>query len=107
MRRRRVEVVLTASGGDDARQFLVVVRSAADWGYRTSPEGRQLRANQALVRLNGYATEAEMLAAAVNLGSEWYVAPDRRDVFRQAMDTDGFVSNFVSEVYRHKTRERI
>lgn len=75
--------------------------------YRTSPEGRQLRANQALVRLNGYATEAEMLAAVDNLGSEWYVAPDRRDVFRQAMDTDGFVSNFVSEVYRHKTRERI
>jgi len=75
--------------------------------YRTSPEGRQLRANQALVRLNGYASEDEMLAAANDLDSGWYVSPQRRDEFRRAMDTQGFVSNFVSEVYRHKTRERI
>ena len=75
--------------------------------YRTSPEGKQLRANQALVRLNGYATEAEMLSAVSDLDSEWYVSPQRREEFRRTMDTQGFVSNFVSEVYRHKTRERI
>ena len=75
--------------------------------YRTSPEGKQLRANQALVRLNGYTTEAEMLSAVSDLDSEWYVSPQRREEFRRTMDTQGFVSNFVSEVYRHKTRERI
>ncbi len=75
--------------------------------YRSSPQGKQLRANEALVRLNGYTSEAEMLAAVNDLDSEWYVLPSRRDEFRQAMDSQGFVSNFVSEVYRHKNRERI
>ena len=38
-----------------------------DWlplgAYRSSLEGRQLRANPALVRLNGFDSEAEMLAS--------------------------------------------
>ena len=75
--------------------------------YRSSAEGRQLRANTALVRLNGYADEAEMLAAVNDIGSEWYVLPQRRVEFLQLMRRDGQVVDFVSEVYRHKTRERI
>ena len=75
--------------------------------YRSSAEGRQLRANAALVRLNGYADEAEMLAAVNDIGSEWYVQPQRRVEFLHLMQRDGQVVDFVSEVYRHKTRERI
>ncbi len=75
--------------------------------YRSSLDGRQLRANPALVRLNGYATEAEMLAAVNDIGSEWYVDPDRRDEFRAAIDNNGRVDDFISEVYRHRTRERL
>ena len=47
--------------------------------YRSSPDGRQLRANPALVRLDGYETEAEMLAATRDLAREWYVDPNRRE----------------------------
>jgi PAS domain S-box-containing protein len=75
--------------------------------YRSSIEGRQLRANAVLVRLNGYATEAELLAAVNDIGSEWYVDPQRRIQFQRLMQRDGQVIDFVSEVYRHKTRERI
>ena len=50
--------------------------------YRSSPEGRQLRANAALLRLDGYATEAEMLAATNDLALEWYVDPARRAQFK-------------------------
>ncbi|HRI17492.1 MAG TPA: diguanylate cyclase [Burkholderiaceae bacterium] len=75
--------------------------------YRSSPDGRQLRANAALVRLNGYADEAEMLAAVNDIGSEWYVDPAQRGEFARRMQRDGHVLDFVSEVYRHKTRERI
>jgi PAS domain-containing protein len=46
--------------------------------YRSSAEGRQLRANPALVRLNGYDSEAELLAAVNDIGREWYVEPGRR-----------------------------
>ncbi len=75
--------------------------------YRSSIDGRQLRANDALVHLNGYASEAEMLAAVNDIGLEWYVLAQRRADFQQLMQRDGQVTDFVSEVYRHKTRERI
>lgn len=75
--------------------------------YRSSADGTQLRANQALVRLNGFASEAEMLAAVNDIGGQWYVDPARRETFRQLIERDGQVRGFVSEVYRYKTRERI
>jgi PAS domain S-box-containing protein len=75
--------------------------------YRSTPEGRQLRANPALVRFNGYASEAELLAAIDDIAQEWYVEPGRRAEFRRLIERDGRVENFVSEVYRHKTRERV
>ena len=75
--------------------------------YRSTPGGVQLRANAALVRLNGYASESDMLAATQALDQGWYVEPDRRATFKALMEAQGAVVNFVSEVYRHKTRERI
>ena len=82
-----------------------------DWlpigAYRSSLSGRQLRANPALVRINGYDTEAEMLAAVDDIGAQWYVQPGRRENFKMRLDTHGEVRDFVSEVHRYKTRERI
>jgi diguanylate cyclase (GGDEF)-like protein/PAS domain S-box-containing protein len=75
--------------------------------YRSSLDGRQLAANRALVRLNGYGSEHEMLSAVTDIGAEWYVDPQRRAEFRRILDADGKVVDFVSEVYRHKSRERI
>ena len=75
--------------------------------YRSSPEGRHLRANPALVRLNGYRSEAEHLESVHNNVREWYVDPVRRDEFKERLHRDGEVRQFESEVYRHKTRERI
>ena len=75
--------------------------------YRSSPDGQQLRANPAQVRLNGYATEAELLAVMHDIGRAWYVDPTRRDAFRAMLERQGYVRGFVSEVYRHRTRERI
>ena len=75
--------------------------------YRSSPDGRQLRANPALVRLNGYESEEQMLAEVNDIGSEWYVDPQRRDEFVRMMREQGRVTDLVSEVYRHGSRERI
>ncbi len=75
--------------------------------YRSLPDGRMLRGNPALVRLNGYDSEAAFLAGVVDIAREWYVDPTRRQAFQQLMWRDGAVTNFVSEIWRHKTRERI
>jgi len=75
--------------------------------YRSSPDGRMLRANQALVALNGYALEEELLAAVNDIALEWYVDPVRRAEFKAQLERDGFVRGFVSEIHRHRTRERV
>lgn len=75
--------------------------------YRSSIEGRQLRANPALVRLNGYRTEDDLLKSVNDIAREWYVQPGRRETFRREMLEKGRITDFVSEVYRHNTRERI
>lgn len=66
-----------------------------------------INANPALVRLNGYASEAELTANFSDIGRQWYVEPTRRDEFKRLIDRDGHVLDFVSEIYRHKTRERL
>ncbi|MCA3241550.1 MAG: PAS domain-containing protein [Rubrivivax sp.] len=75
--------------------------------YRSTPDGRQLRANPALVRLNGFASEAEQIAAVRDIATEWYVDPTRRAQFKALIERDDRVVAFESEIYRHKTRERI
>jgi PAS domain S-box-containing protein len=95
---------LPEAGGDDWSSLFRFLPIGA---YRSTPEGRQLRANPALVRLNGFESEAEQLASVHDIGVEWYVQPSRRDEFRRLIERDGQVVGFESEIYRHKTRERI
>ncbi|MGL4634903.1 MAG: putative bifunctional diguanylate cyclase/phosphodiesterase [Beijerinckiaceae bacterium] len=75
--------------------------------FRSSPDGKQIKANPALVRLNRYNSEAEMLAGVGDIAKEWYVDPGRRDEFKRQMAENGRVTDFVSQIYRHATREPI
>jgi len=84
-----------------------LIDNLSDGVYRSLPNGKQLSANKALVKLNGYDSEAEMLVSIEDIGKEWYVEPGRRDEFRAILKREGHVEDFVSEIYRHKTRERI
>ncbi len=99
----RAQEALARAGSDFRRIF----DNAAEGMYQSSPDGHQLRANPALVRLNGYASEEEMLTAVNDIATEWYVDPGRRGEFKRRLDRDGRVAEFESEIYRHKTRERI
>ena len=75
--------------------------------YRSSPEGRQLRANPALVRLSGYASERELVDSVQDIGAQWYVDPQRRLEFKALLEHEGQVLGFESEVFQYKTRERL
>ncbi len=75
--------------------------------YRSRPDGRMVRANPALVRLNGFHSEAEQLASVDDIAGRWYVDPARRAEFLHLMERDGRVIGLESEVWRYKTRERI
>jgi diguanylate cyclase (GGDEF)-like protein/PAS domain S-box-containing protein len=84
-----------------------LVENLSEGIYRALLDGRHIKSNRALARLNGYASEEEMLAGILDSDKPWYVEPGRRDEFRAILMRDGKVEDFVSEIYRHKTRERI
>ena len=75
--------------------------------YRSSVDGKMIEANQALMRFNGYEDKDEFLKSVTDIATEWYVEPGRREIFQREMEERGRVTNFESEVYRHKTRERV
>jgi diguanylate cyclase (GGDEF)-like protein/PAS domain S-box-containing protein len=75
--------------------------------YRSAPDGRQIKANPALVKLSGYETETEMITGIRDIGVEWYVDPLRRQQFKEIMARDGQVSQFVSEIYKRDPQETL
>jgi diguanylate cyclase (GGDEF)-like protein/PAS domain S-box-containing protein len=74
--------------------------------YRAHLSGTKIRANPGLVRICGFGTEAELLAAE-SPGRTWYVQPERGDEFMRRLKERGRVADFVSEIYRGRSRERI
>lgn len=74
--------------------------------YRSTPDGRLVRANPALVALNGYADERQMIRELEANGNAWYVEPGRRAEFYRLIEEWNRVEDFVSEVYRMRSRER-
>jgi PAS domain S-box-containing protein len=75
--------------------------------YRSSSAGVMLRANPALVQMNGYADETDMLSEVNRAQSDWYLQSGRRSAFRAQLERDGFVRGFVSEVVRHGDGARL
>ena len=105
----RALLLLAADPGSNLGRpdFRDIYENISEGIYRSTPDGRQVSANPALVRLNGYSSEAELLAAVNDIATEWYVDPTRRAEFARLLQEHGRVDDFVSEIYRHKTRERI
>ena len=68
--------------------------------FQTSPDGKYLSANPALARIYGYDSPAELLAYLIDISGQLYVEPDRRGKFTIAMQTEGRIEGFESQVYR-------
>ena len=59
--------------------------------FRSTLDGRMISANPALVRLNGFDSEEEMLASVNDIAGQWYVEPNRRaELHRILVERAGF-----------------
>lgn len=99
-------------GGQSAQllaeaEYRSLVENAVCGIYRNQLDGKPVRCNPALAVLNGYETEAEYIDAVSVMHGAWYVDRNRSDEFKQLLSSEGRIKDFVSEVYRHRTREKI
>lgn len=90
----------------DAERYRALYDNLEVGIYRSTFDGQPNSANPAFVRMMGYASEREWLEAARCIESEWYADPGRRRVFIRLMEMHGRVTNFVSQIYRHRTGEK-
>jgi PAS domain S-box-containing protein len=110
---RRGERVGSSPGGADAAagapggDFSALFEALPLGAYRSRPDGTMVRANAALVRLNGCDSEAELLARVRDIANEWYVDPQRRAQFKRQLEAEGRLSGFEAEVIGYKDRRRI
>jgi PAS domain S-box-containing protein len=89
------------------RSFRDLYDNITEGVFRSTLDGTLISANPALVRLNEFDSEDEMLAAVNDIGGKWYVDPERREEIYRLLLKHGKVTKLVSEVHRYKSRERI
>jgi PAS domain S-box-containing protein len=77
-----------------------IFENAVEGIFQTTANGRYLSANPALARIYGYASAEVMMTELTNIQHQLYVYPERRREFIRALQQEGAVTGFESEVYR-------
>ncbi len=80
-------------------EYTALFENAVEGIYRTSLDGRYLRANSSLARLYKYASPQDLIATVTDIWHQLYVRPERQQEFTQLIDRAGKVIDFESEVY--------
>ncbi len=89
--------------GGDGRgdEYRSLFENAIEGMYRTTSDGRYLRANPALARILGYACPEEMQGAITDIARQLYVEEADRERFKVALRDNAEVRDFEARVYRH------
>lgn len=95
-RRKRSE---EAAREAEAR-YRSIFDNAIEGIYQSSPDGRYLDFNPALVRIYGYASAEDLTQGISDIQAQLYVAPEKRMEFIALMRESGVVRNFEAQVYR-------
>lgn len=77
-----------------------IFENAVEGIFQTSLSGHYLAANKALANIYGYSSPEELIENLVNIQSQLYVDPNRRNEFKLTMEINGVIKDFESEIYR-------
>ncbi len=88
---------LRRANADLERRYREVYEHATEGIFRTTPDGRMLAANPALVRMAGDGSEAELLARVTDINHQSYVDPSRRAHLLRLLGEHGKVEQFEAE----------
>jgi PAS domain S-box-containing protein len=82
-------------------KYRSIFENAIEGIFQTTPDGHYLNINPALARMYGYNNPEEAIAALVDLNTQLYLSPQRRQDFIKAVEQNDSVTNFESQV-RHR-----
>lgn len=80
-------------------KYRSIFENAAEGIFQTTPTGRCLSANPALVSMYGYSSPEDFMAAVPDMG-KLYVNPDHRSELIAQLEHSQVVSQFEAQVYR-------
>ena len=83
-----------------AEQYRAIFENAVEGFFQSTPEGRFLRVNQALAKMCGYASPAEMVTDIKDIAGQHYVRRQDREDFGRLLSERGLVENFEHETRR-------
>lgn len=81
-------------------KYRSIFEHAAEGIFQTTPDGRCISANPALVQMYGYDSAADLINQITDLEQQLYVDPNRRAEFIAALEQHDVVNNFEAQVYR-------
>jgi len=81
-------------------KYRSIFEHSNDGIFQNTSEGRFLSANPALARILGFDSPEELIRERGDIERQGYANPVMRDKFKQALEENGFISNFEYEVYR-------
>ena len=87
-------------------KYRSIFENAVEGMFQTTPDGRFIAANPALARIYGFESPQELLDNITDVANQMYVKPEDRRILQNLYATQGFVSNFITQLYR-KDGEKI
>jgi PAS domain S-box-containing protein len=81
-------------------QYRMIFENATEGIYQSTPEGRFITVNPALVRMLGYESSAEMMATITSIDHQLYGDPTQGRKFRQLLEVHGVVQGFEMQLCR-------
>ncbi len=77
-----------------------IFERVAEGIFQTNVQGQYLSANPALARIYGYSSADELMSDLTSIQNQLYVEPDRRCEFVDALEQQGEIFKFESQIYR-------
>ncbi len=81
-------------------KFRSIFENSVSGIFQTTPDGRYLNVNPALVRIYGHNSPEEMMSQISDIGRLLYVDASRRGEFIRLMQEHGVVKDFESQIFR-------
>jgi len=85
---------------ESEKKYRSLYENAVEGIFQSSPDGRILNANPAIIRMLGYESLDELLCSIENFDKGWSTDPEHRRDFSQILEEKGRVSDYEVQLYR-------